>query len=94
MPQAKFNSAATEISFLVHHQLTKESGPDLKLRAAQEALLDRGFTDGSSEGEALVNAVIDTTIHRDKQLLIHAYNLLYHHRCAMLNPTLVHHMLL
>lgn len=52
----------------------------LRFGRAQEAVLDRGFDDRSADGEVFINAVLGTTAHRDKSLLVMAYNLLYRHR--------------
>lgn len=52
----------------------------LRFGLAQEAVLDRGFDDRSADGEVFIQAVLGTTAHRDKSLLIRAYDLLYRHR--------------
>ena len=45
----------------------------------QEAVLERGFDDRSVDGEVFLNAVVGATAHRDRRLLVKAYDLLYRH---------------
>jgi hypothetical protein len=52
----------------------------LRFGRAQEAVLERGFDDRSADGEVFLNAVVGATAHRDRSLLVKAYDLLYRHR--------------
>lgn len=52
----------------------------LKLGRTQEYYLEAGFDDATTDGKIFVEAVLGTTIHRDKELLSQAYNVLFHHR--------------
>lgn len=51
----------------------------LRFGRTQEAVLERGFDDRTQDGEVFLNAVLGATAHRDRTLLIKAYDLLYRH---------------
>ena len=71
---AAASAAAGDAEFAGANRLAQ-----LRFTKAQEAVLERGFDDRTVDGELLMDAVVGTTAHRDKNLLVKAFDLLYHH---------------